>query len=108
MTELGRDWKKKFYLREWDDFGADKPCPYHFTEKEIQDHHEESKSFNENTDFWDSIREIVTNEGYTSNEDFPRAVEIFQKLRESCLKNLEGDERQEFDKQTRWIRDIRT
>ncbi|KAL1982712.1 hypothetical protein VTN96DRAFT_963 [Rasamsonia emersonii] len=93
--------------REWDDFDADEPCPYHFTEEEIQEHQEESKSFNDNAYFWDSIREIVTNEGYTSNEDFPRAVEIFQRLRESGLKNLEGDDREEFDKQTRWIRDIR-
>ena len=48
----------------------------------------------------------MSDEGYTSNETFSKAIEIFRDLRESGLAVLEGEERMEFDKKTRWVLDL--
>jgi pentatricopeptide repeat protein len=90
------------YCREWSDF-TDKPCPYHFSDDEVRQHQEEGAAFNESQDFWESVHEIVTDEGYTSTRNFEKAVEIFQKLRDAGLNNLQGEERNEFERQTRWV-----
>jgi len=36
------------------------------------------------------------------NEDYDEALAMFAKLRESGLENLEGDEKEEFERATRW------
>lgn len=79
------------YHREWSEF-SDKPCPYHFSDDEIRQHKEEATTFDANQEFWESIGAIVSDEGYTSNEDFEKDVEIFERLRESCLNSLKGEE----------------
>ncbi|RJE24536.1 hypothetical protein PHISCL_03123 [Aspergillus sclerotialis] len=92
--------------REWSDF-SDKPCPYHFSDDEVREHREEAAVFNETQDFWKSLSALVTDEGYTSVEDFESVVDIFKQLREAGLSELRGEERNEFERETRWLLDIR-
>ena len=73
----------------------------------MREHYEDGAKFNENQEFWKSISGITTDEGYMSNENFQKGVETFQRLRESGLSSLEGDERDEFDRRTRWILEIK-
>lgn len=96
---------KSDYHREWGEF-SDKPCPYHFSDEEIRRHQDEATTFNASQEFWESIGGIVSDEGYTSNENFEKGIEIFQRLRESGLDSLEGEERNEFERQTHWVLNI--
>ena len=41
-------------------------------------------------------------DGWTSNGNFEQALELFVQLRDQGLLDLEGKERSEFEKQTRW------
>lgn len=96
-------WKRTdVECREWSDFDADGPCPYEFSEEEIQKHREDGIAFNESQEFWESLSHIVSDEGYTSNEGFDSVMELFRGLREEHLSVLQGAEREQFDQQTRW------
>lgn len=88
---------------EWEHFGASEPCPYHFSVEEIREHREEAESFNKSQEFWAGLSGTLTDEGYTNNDTFAKAVETVKNLRETGLANLNGEERDEFDKQTSWI-----
>lgn len=48
----------------------------------------------------------MTDEGYTSAKGFEKGIEIFQRLRQTGLDSLQGEERDEFERQTRWVLDI--
>lgn len=86
----------------------DGPCPYQFSDEEIRKHQEEGAAFNESQEFWESVGNIVSDEGYTATEDFGRAFELFRRLREEGLTGLHGEERERFEKHTRWAVDIET
>lgn len=58
--------------------------------------------WNERADFWDSIARLVSRDGWTSNETYGQALEMFAELREEGLKSLTGVERVRFEAQTRW------
>ncbi|EER39391.1 phosphotransferase enzyme family protein [Histoplasma capsulatum H143] len=45
--------------RNWFELGTTNPCPFHFSEDEIRQHHEDGEGFNETQDFWDSVEEVV-------------------------------------------------
>lgn len=53
-------------------------------------------------DFWDSLQVFVHRDGGTSNENYEQALGIFAKLSERRLKSLTGEEREAFEKNTRW------
>lgn len=53
--------------------------------------------FNKSQEFWKGLQGVLTDEGYTSNETFSKAVEILQNLRKTGLGHLEGEERRNFD-----------
>jgi len=91
---------------EWNHFGAREPCPYHFSAEEIRQHDEESVSFNKSQELWKGLQGVVTDEGYTSNESFTRAVEVLGDLRRVGLGDLKGEERRCFDEETRWVADL--
>lgn len=88
--------------RHWDELGFDTPCPIHFTEEELQVHYRDGEGWNEQADFWDSLTGLVSRDGWTSNEKYDQALEMFTELREEGLKNLTGKERVDFDAQTKW------
>ncbi|TVY26231.1 Altered inheritance of mitochondria protein, mitochondrial [Lachnellula hyalina] len=88
--------------RHWDELGFDTPCPIHFTEEELQAHYRDGEGWNERADFWDSLAGLVGRDGWTSNETYDQALEMFAELREEGLKNLTGKERVDFEAQTRW------
>ena len=93
---------------EWEHFGTDEPCPYRFSEEEIRQHNEEAESFNKNQGFWKELQGVLTDEGYTSNESFSKAVDTLKDLRELGLCGLKGEERHNFDKEMRWVADLDT
>ncbi|KAH7110055.1 kinase-like domain-containing protein [Dendryphion nanum] len=91
---------------EWDHFGTNEPCPYHFSAEEIRQHYDEAGSFNKSQEFWKELQGVLTDEGYASNESFSKAVKILRDLREVGLCDLKGEERRSFDKETRWVADL--
>ncbi|KAI4667376.1 uncharacterized protein J4E79_002062 [Alternaria viburni] len=93
---------------EWSHFGTNEPCPYHFSAEEIQQHDEEAGYFNKSQELWKELQGVLTDEGYASNEGFSKAVEIIRDLREFGLSGLEGEERRSFDKETRWVANLRS
>ncbi|KAH7370626.1 kinase-like domain-containing protein [Rhexocercosporidium sp. MPI-PUGE-AT-0058] len=88
--------------RDWDELGFDDPCPIHFTEEELQAHYRDGEGWSERADFWDSIAGFVSRDGWTSNETYDQALEMFAELREEGLKNITGKQRVDFEAQTRW------
>ncbi|KAF1951434.1 hypothetical protein CC80DRAFT_519375 [Byssothecium circinans] len=64
--------------REWEHFGVNESCPYHFTEEEIERHYKETDTFNESQEFWKSVNQVLTDEGYTSNDTYEQAQEIVE------------------------------
>lgn len=69
---------------------------------ELDQHIRDGKGWNETADFWDSLEGIAHPDGWTSTETYEQAFEIFAQLREAGLKNLEGEELDEFERKTRW------
>ena len=49
---------------------------------------------------------MLTDEGYTSNETFDKAVETVRDMREAGLGGLEGEERDRFEVETRWVAEL--
>lgn len=47
----------------------------------------------------------VDSSGWTTHENFDKAVEYFSRLREAGLDSLVGEELAEFEAETRWILD---
>ncbi|KAH7402342.1 kinase-like domain-containing protein [Phaeosphaeria sp. MPI-PUGE-AT-0046c] len=91
---------------EWDHFWTDEPCPYHFSAEEIRRHDEDADSFNKSQEFWKELQGALTDEGYASKESFSKAVKILKDLREVGLDDMKGEERRNFDKETRWVADL--
>lgn len=108
VQEITQNGHADALCREWSDFGSDRSCPYHFSDEEIRQHQEESIAFSKNQEFWRSVGNTVTDEGYTSTENLKEAIDIFRRLREAGLNSLHDEEREEFEKQTRWILHIGT
>ncbi|KAF1840944.1 uncharacterized protein K460DRAFT_347404 [Cucurbitaria berberidis CBS 394.84] len=88
--------------RHWNEFSTDIPCPIEFTDEEIKAHLLDGESWNENADFWDSLQGFVYRDGWTSNENYEQALEMFAQIREQGLQSLSGEERSAFEERTRW------
>lgn len=84
--------------------GFDVPCPIHFTEKDIQDNIRDGEGWNEQADFWDGLEGFVARDGWTSNETYKEALEMFAELREKGLNQMTGEERKDFEERTRWAK----
>ncbi|KXT03389.1 hypothetical protein AC578_3947 [Pseudocercospora eumusae] len=72
--------------REWSHFGLDKDCqcPFEFSASEIRQHDEEAENFNDSQQFWSNLRGILSSDGYTTNEDYPRAVKLLEELQKTA------------------------
>jgi hypothetical protein len=86
----------------WSEIKPETPCPIEFTEEEIKAHLEDEEGWNETADFWDSLQGFVHRDGWTSNENYEQALEMFAQLREQGLQNLSGEELSAFEESTRW------
>jgi hypothetical protein len=62
----------------------------------------DAEGFNDQADFWDRLEGFVTSDGWTSNERYEEALEMFSGIREEGLKLLTGEERSDFEKESRW------
>ena len=82
--------------------GFENACPIHFTQEDIQNHMRDGEGWNEQADFWDGLEGFVARDGWTSTERYDEALEMFAKLREQGLAQMVGEEREIFEKQTRW------
>ncbi|CZT48640.1 related to FMP29 Found in Mitochondrial Proteome [Rhynchosporium secalis] len=88
--------------RYWDEMRHDAACPIHFTEEDLQNHMRDAEGFNEQADFWDRMEGLIARDGWISNERYEEALDLFANLREEQLKQLTGEERSDFEKQSRW------
>ncbi|ETI26769.1 hypothetical protein G647_10214 [Cladophialophora carrionii CBS 160.54] len=89
-------------VRHWNEITNETPCPISFTDEELEAHYRDAEGWNEQADFWDSLEHLVHRDGWTSNETYDQALELFAELREQGLQNLSGEERRAFEQQTRW------
>ncbi|KAJ5828208.1 uncharacterized protein N7525_006461 [Penicillium rubens] len=80
--------------RHWKELGIQGEFPYHFT------HSVDAKGWNEAK----SIEGLMKRDGWTYPDTFDAAFNFFSELRERSLKNMRGEERRAFDRQTRWAR----
>lgn len=87
--------------RHWSEFGFGDPCPIQFTEDEIQTHYRDGEGWNEWADFWDSVSGLINRDGWTSNETFGQAVELFTSLREQGLRGFSLKESGAFEIEAR-------
>lgn len=83
--------------------GFDNPCPIHFTDHELAIHKEEGEGWNEVQDFWQAVSGIVARDGWTPNDRYEDALELFRELRDGGLKSTDGKESKEFKKQMQWV-----
>ncbi|KAL2067763.1 hypothetical protein VTL71DRAFT_15859 [Oculimacula yallundae] len=88
--------------RYWDEMGHNAACPIHFTEEDLQNHIRDAEGLNEQADFWDRVEGFIARDGWTSNERYEEALKMFANIREAGLKQLTGEERSDFEKQSRW------
>ncbi|PVH75331.1 hypothetical protein DL98DRAFT_551674 [Cadophora sp. DSE1049] len=88
--------------RYWDEMGHNTACPIHFTKEDLQNHVRDAEGFNEQADFWDRLEGFIARDGWTSNERYEEALEMFASIREEGLKQLTGKERSDFEKHSRW------
>lgn len=90
--------------RHWKELGIQGDCPFHFTQDELNSHLVDSEGWNEVHDFFDSIEGLVKRDGWTHHETFDAALEFFSNLRKLGLKDMKDEEREKFEKQTRWAK----
>ncbi|KAI7710514.1 hypothetical protein KC353_g9655 [Hortaea werneckii] len=89
--------------RQWDKLETGIACPIHFSKEEIRAHEEASSDWNERAKFWDSLSGFVSQDGYTSLEDYEDARELFKDLRKEVLQSLSGKELEDFEDQSYWM-----
>lgn len=92
--------------REWEAFNTDTPCPYRFTQEELERHNDEIEPFNDSQELWSRFEGVLTDEGFALNETYEQAVEAVKELKAAGLDGLEGEEREEFEKDTHWITEL--
>ncbi|TVY94253.1 Altered inheritance of mitochondria protein, mitochondrial [Lachnellula willkommii] len=92
--------------RYWDELGFNIPCPIHFTEDELRSHLDDAEGWNEVQDFWDSVAGIVERDGWTPCDKYEDAVVLFSELRQTGLEVMIGQDRNRFEKQTRWVEEV--
>ncbi|KAF2748369.1 hypothetical protein M011DRAFT_493763 [Sporormia fimetaria CBS 119925] len=69
--------------RDWDQFQTDQPCPYKYTDEEMEESYKDADTLNKLQDLWEKISTVLTKEGYTHNETYDDAVEVFEALKEA-------------------------
>ncbi|RAK76383.1 aminoglycoside phosphotransferase family protein, partial [Aspergillus fijiensis CBS 313.89] len=92
------------FERCWNELGFDFPCPIHFTEDDFRVHAEESAGWNDVQDFWNSVADVVSRDGWTPHHLYGDAVSLFTELRDIGLKAMVGKERDAFEIQTQWVK----
>ncbi|KAH6638995.1 kinase-like domain-containing protein [Boeremia exigua] len=88
--------------RHWNEINSEIPCPIGFTDEELEAHLRDGEGWNSTADFWDSVQGFVQRDGWTSNEDYEQALEIFAQIRDQGLESLSGKELVAFEEGTRW------
>jgi hypothetical protein len=89
--------------RYWKELDIDGECPIHFSEDELKSHLEDIGGWNDVQDFFDLVENLVQRDGWTHNETYDAALNLFSELRQEALQNLKGKMREEYAKETRWI-----
>ncbi|KAJ5213383.1 hypothetical protein N7449_000552, partial [Penicillium cf. viridicatum] len=75
-----------------------------FREDELHSHSVDAEGWNKVQDFFNSIEGLVKRDRWTYPDTFDSAFNFFSELRERGLKNMIGEEKRAFDRQTRWAR----
>ena len=102
----GSYWTESNFIlfRYWKELGIQGKCPYHFTQDELIRHSRDSEGWNDVQDFFESIEDLVKRDGWTHPETFDAALRFFSDLRKGGLEHLKGEERDNFEKETRWTK----
>lgn len=70
--------------REWSHFGLDGNCPYEFSASEMQQHQDEAENFDDSQRFWHNVRGVLSEDGYTTNDDYPSAAKVLKELQNTA------------------------
>ncbi|OJD26043.1 hypothetical protein ACJ73_02587, partial [Blastomyces percursus] len=97
------DQASEYVSRDWSKLATTDPCPYHFTDDDIRKCRQDAAGFDDVQDFWDISDGKVDRSGWTTNQDSGDAVDYVLRLREAGLGKLVGEERREFELETRWV-----
>ncbi|RAH45621.1 phosphotransferase family protein [Aspergillus brunneoviolaceus CBS 621.78] len=90
--------------RCWNESGFDFPCPIHFTEDDLRVHAEENTGWNNIQNFWNSVADVVSRDGWTPHHLYRDTVSLFTELRDIGLKAMVGKKRDAFEIQTQWVK----
>jgi len=89
---------------QWDELGTGvQKCPFELTRGELQNEQQDADAFNKMRKFWASVFGWIFKDGWTSNERYAEALELFADLRRTTLDHLNGSERAAFLRDTQWI-----
>lgn len=50
----------------------------------MQLHQDEAENFNDCQELWQNLRGTLREDGYTTNEDYPRAVKVHEELQKTA------------------------
>ncbi|EAW07758.1 aminoglycoside phosphotransferase family protein [Aspergillus clavatus NRRL 1] len=67
--------------RCWNEIGFDFPCPIHFTEDDLRVHAEESDGWNDVQEFWNSVANVVSRDGWTPHHLYGDAISVYRATR---------------------------
>lgn len=86
--------------------GMEGDYPISFKEGEMKRHCEDAENWKVQ-DIFDSVDHLVKRDGWTFNETFDDALEVFIDARKAVLVTSTGDEKEEFDRLTQWVENRR-
>jgi hypothetical protein len=93
--------------RYWKEMGMEGDCPISFTKDEMRCHREDAENWNLVQDIFDSVDHLLKRDGWTFNETFDDALEVFTDARKALLETSTGDEKEEVDGLTQWVENRR-
>lgn len=73
------------------------------TAEELQANADGAEDWNAVADLWDTLSGIVQRDGWVSHENYEGACEVFARFRKMGLEHFEGEEREDFERHTRWV-----
>ncbi|KAK8217850.1 kinase-like domain-containing protein [Phyllosticta capitalensis] len=89
--------------RYWNEINEEIPCPIEMTAEELQANADGAEDWNAVADLWDTLSGIVQRDGWVSHENYEGACEVFARFRKMGLEHFEGEEREDFERHTRWV-----
>ncbi|KAK8243411.1 kinase-like domain-containing protein [Phyllosticta capitalensis] len=90
-------------VRYWDEINGEIPCAIEMTAEEMQANADGAEDWNAVADLWDTLSGIVQRDGWVSHENYEGACEVFALFKKIGLEHFEGEQREDFERITRWV-----